>query len=38
MNKDGYFRIKRDDDDTEFGRHVYGGWGTRPSNKFYFNK
>lgn len=30
--ENGYFRIKRDDDDTEFGRHVYGGWGSRPIN------
>ncbi len=29
--KNGYFRIKRDDTETEFGRHVYAVYGSRPS-------
>jgi len=28
----GFFRIERNDDETEFGRHVYSGWGNRPGN------
>ena len=31
--ENGYFRITRNDDETEFGRHVYSGWGNRPGNK-----
>ena len=30
--EDGYFRIKRDEqDETEFGRYVYAAWGSRAS-------
>lgn len=36
--ENGYFRIERNDDETEFGRHVYSGWGNRPGFNFYYLK
>ncbi len=36
--KNGYFRIKRDDTETEFGRHVYAVYGSRPSELLNFKK
>ena len=33
--KNGYFRIVRNDKDTEFGRYVYAAYGTQPSRYLY---
>ncbi|CAF0732376.1 unnamed protein product [Brachionus calyciflorus] len=30
--ENGYFRIKRQDDETEFGRYGYAAWGSKPIN------